>query len=198
MKDLVKVLAAWSSKFMDVSAIGTSLSADRRTLANYISALQAFYIVESVPAWHKTDYDRIGKMSKLFMGDTGMMSALLNWKSPAFAEDADKAGKAFETFAYNELASQIDATEEDYRLYQYRDHDKREIDFLIESDDQHKLAIKIKSGISIKKSDFKHIEWFRDNLSKSSPLIGVILYAGNDILPFGKNLWAVPFDCLWA
>lgn len=197
MKDLVRVLAAWSSKFMDVSAIGASLSADRRTLASYISALQAFYIVESVPAWHKTDYDRIGKMSKLFMADTGMMAALLNWKTPAFADDSDKIGKAFETFAYNELAAQIDAAEESYHLYQYRDHDKREIDFLIERDDQHRLAIEIKSGISIKKSDFKHIEWFRDNLSKDTPVIGVILYAGDDILPFGKNLWAVPFDCMW-
>jgi predicted AAA+ superfamily ATPase len=198
MKDLVRVLAAWSSKFMDISAIGTSLSADRRTLANYISALQAFYIVESVPAWHKTDYDRVGKMRKLFMADTGMMAALLNWKTPDFADDSDKIGKAFETFAYNELAAQIDAAEESYHLYQYRDHDKREIDFLIERDDQHRLAIEIKSGISIKRTDFKHIEWFRDNLSKGTSVIGVILYAGDDILPFGKNLWAVPFDCMWC
>ena len=197
MKDLLRVLAAWSSKFMDVAAIGANLAADRRTLASYISALQAFYIVESVPAWHKTDYDRTGKMSKLFMADTGMMAALLNWKAPAFADDADKVGKAFETFAYNELAVQIDAAEDTYRLYHYRDHDKREIDFLIERDDRHKLAVDIKSGISVKQSDFKHIEWFRDKLSKDTPVIGVILYAGDDILPFGKNLWAVPFDCMW-
>lgn len=197
MKDLLQVLAAWSSKFMDVSAIGANLAADRRTLASYISALRAFYIVESVSAWQKTDYDRVGKASKLFMADTGMIAALLNWKTADFASDADKAGKAFETFAYNELAVQIDAAEDAYQLYHYRDKDKREIDFLIERNDRHKLALEIKSGISIKKSDFKHIEWFRDNLSKGAPVIGVVLYAGDDILPFGKNLWAVPFDCMW-
>lgn len=197
MKDLLGVLAAWSSKFMDVSAIGANLAADRRTLASYISALRAFYIVESVSAWQKTDYDRVGKASKLFMADTGMIAALLNWKTADFASDADKVGKAFETFAYNELAVQIDAAEDAYQLYHYRDKDKREIDFLIERNDRHKLALEIKSGISIKKSDFKHIEWFRDNLSKGAPVIGVVLYAGNDILPFGKNLWALPFDCMW-
>ena len=197
MKDLLGVLAAWSSKFMDVSAIGANLAADRRTLASYISALRAFYIVESVSAWQKTDYDRVGKASKLFMADTGMIAALLNWKTPDFASDADKAGKAFETFAYNELAVQIDAAEDAYQLYHYRDKDKREIDFLIERNDRHKLALEIKSGISIKKSDFKHIEWFRDNLSKGAPVIGVVLYAGDDILPFGENLWALPFDCMW-
>ena len=197
MKDLLKVLAARSSKFMDVSAIGANLAADRRTLASYISALRAFYIVESVPAWQKTDYDRVGKASKLFMTDTGMIAALLNWKTSDFFYDPDKIGKAFETFAYNELAVQIDAAEDACQLYHYRDKDKREIDFLIERDDRHKLAIAIKSGIGIKKSDFKHIEWFRDNLSKGVPVIGVVLYAGDDILPFGKNLWAVPFDCMW-
>jgi predicted AAA+ superfamily ATPase len=198
MKDLVRVLAAWSSKFMNVSAIGASLSADRRTLANYISALQAFYIVESVPAWHKTDYDRAEKQSKLFMADTGMMTALLGWKPADLSNDPDKPGKAFETFAYNELAAQIDAaSEESYHLYHYRDHDKREIDFLIERDDQHMLAIEIKSGITVRKSDFKYIKWFRDNLAKGKPLIGIVLYAGDEVLSFGENLWAVPFDCMW-
>jgi predicted AAA+ superfamily ATPase len=198
MKELVRVLAAWSSKFMDISALGAGLAADRRTLASYISALQAFYIVEAVPAWRKTDYDRVGKQDKIFMADTGMMSALLSWKQADLASDADKAGKAFETFVHNEIAAQIDATEEGYYLYQYRDRDKREIDFLVEGDDHALLAIEVKSGITVRQIDFKYIEWFRDNLAKKSLLVGIVLYAGEEILPFGKNLWAVPFDCMWA
>lgn len=198
MKDLVRVLAAWSSKFMDISSIGSGLSADRRTLASYISALQAFYIVEAVPAWRKTDYDRLGKQSKLFMADTGMMTALLGWRPSDFIDDADKAGKAFETFVFCQLASEIDAAAESYYLYQYRDHDKREIDFLVERDDRSLLAIEVKSGITVKKTDFKHIVWFRENLVKKSTVTGIILYAGEEILPFGENLWAVPIDCMWA
>lgn len=198
MKDLVRSLAAWSSKFMDVSAIGTGLSSDRRTLASYISALQSFYIVESVPAWRKTDYDRVGKLDKLFMADTGMIAALLGWKASDFINDPDKPGKSFETFAYNELAAQIDAAEDSYHLYQYRDREKREIDFLIEQDDRGLLAIEVKSGNTIKNADFKHIKWFTENQAKGKPLVGIILYAGNEILPFGKNLWAIPFDCMWA
>jgi len=198
MKDLVRVLAAWSSKFMDVSAIGSGLAADRRTITSYISALKSFYLIESVPAWRKTDYDRVGKQDKIFMGDTGMMTALLGWKPLDFVNDPDKPGKAFETFVYNELAAQIDAAEDSYYLYHYRDRDKREIDFVLERDDRSILAIEVKSGITVKKSDFKHMEWFRSNLVKTRPFIGIILYAGDDILPFGENLWMVPFDCLWA
>jgi predicted AAA+ superfamily ATPase len=198
MKDLVRVLAAWSSRFMDVSALAAKFTVDRRTLASYIGALQSFYVIESVPAWRKGDYDRVGRQDKIFMADTGMMAALLGWKPSDFASDPDKSGKAFETFAYNELAAQIDAAEESCHLYQYRDKDKREIDFLIERDDRQILAVEVKSGITVRKDDFRHIEWFREHLAKKKPMVGVVLYAGEDILPFGKDLWAVPFDCMWA
>lgn len=198
MRDLVRVLAAWSSKFMDLASIGAHLAVDRRTLANYISALQSFYIVEAVPAWRKTDYDRVGKHDKVFMADTGMMAALLNWKPSDFILESDKLGKAFETFAYNELVSQIDAADEEYHLYHYRDREKREIDFLIERDDHSFLAMEIKSGLTIDKSDFKHIKWFAENLAKDKSVVGIILYSGENIIPFGGNLWAIPFHCLWS
>lgn len=198
MKDLVRILAAWSSKFMEMSSIGAGLAIERRTLAAYISALQSFYLIETVPAWRKTNYDRVGKQEKLFMADTGMMTALLGWKPSDLADDPDKPGKAFETFAYNEIAAQIDAAEDIYHLYHYRDREKREIDFLIEREDRSILAVEVKSGITVRKSDFKHIEWFGKNLVKGKPLTGIVLYAGEDIMPFSKNLWAVPFDCLWA
>jgi predicted AAA+ superfamily ATPase len=198
MKDLVTVLAAWSSKFMDISAIGSVFSSDRRTLLNYISALRSFYIVDTVPAWHKTDYDRVGKQDKIFMADTGMMTALLGWKPADLGSDPDKPGKVFETFAYNEIVAQIDASEDVYYLYQYRDREKREIDFIIERGEKNILAIEVKSGITVKKTDFKHIEFFRDHLAQKKTVIGIVLYAGDEILPFGKNFWAIPFDCMWG
>lgn len=198
LADLLKILAAWSSKFMDISAIGAGLALDRRTLANYISALTAFYLIEPVSPWLKTDYERVNKMQKLFMTDTGMMTALLGWKPSFLNEDADKAGKAFETLAFTELAAQIDAFGSEYRLYHYRDREKREIDFLVERDDGHILAIEVKSGLTIRKSDFKPIEWFRANIAKKNPVYGIILYTGRDVMPFGDDCWAIPFSALWG
>src|SRR5690606_32373962 len=61
MRDLTKVLAAWSSKFMDLAAISSGLSIHRPTVSTYINALEALYIVERVLPWTKTDYDRVGK-----------------------------------------------------------------------------------------------------------------------------------------
>jgi len=102
-----------------------------------------------------------------------------------------------ETFIFNELASQIDASEKDYELYHYRDRVKREIDFLIEREDQAILGIEVKSSSSIQKKDFNHLEWFQENLAKGKLFVGIVLYSGNRPLSFGQNLWAIPISMLW-
>lgn len=197
MRELMKILAAWSSKLMDVSSISSGLSIHRPTVAAYINALEALYIVERVQPWTKTDYDRVGKHAKLFMTDSGLMSSILSWNMDQIRLDSDRLGKLMETFIFNELASQIDASEEEYELYHYRDREKREIDFLIEREDQAILGIEVKSSSSIQKKDFHHLQWFQENLAKKKSFVGIVLYSGNMSLSFGKNLWAIPISMLW-
>jgi uncharacterized protein len=197
MQELIKVLAAWSSKFMDVSSISAGLSVHRPTVATYINALEALYIVERVLPWTNTDYDRVGKLSKLFMSDSGLMSSILSWNMDQVRFDSDRLGKLMETFIFSELASQIDASEGEYELYHYRDREQREIDFLIEREDHAILGIEVKSSTSIQKKDFKHLQWFHENLSKERPFIGIVLYSGKLPLSFGQNLWAIPMSMLW-
>ncbi len=198
MQDLVKIVCAWSSKFMDVSAIGAHLSIRRPTLEVYLNALEILYLVEKLPPWIKTDYQRIGRQSKLFVTDCGLICSLLGWNIEEVLLDSDRSGKIVETFVYNELATQIDASDGSYVMYHYRDRENREIDFLIEKDNTALLGIEVKAGSSIAREDFKHLIWFQNSIAKTRPFVGIVLYTGEHILPFGKNLWAVPCAYLWA
>ena len=198
MRELVNILCAWSGKFMDLSAIGSGLSIKRPTIESYINALETLYLVERVYPWTKTDYARVGKQSKLFMVDSGLMASLLSWKMDQVCFDSDRSGKLMETFAFNEIMAQVDAGDGRYELFHYRDREKREIDFLIEREDRALLGIEIKAGSAISKNDFNHMTWFKNNLAKGRPFIGVILYTGEFPASFGSNLWAVPFGLLWS
>ena len=198
MRELVRVMAAWSAKFMDVSAIGTSLSIRRPTLESYINALETLYLVERVHPWTKTDYARVGKQSKLFMTDGGLMASILGWNLDQVRLDADRTGKLVESFAFNELAALVDMSDGEYELYHYRDREQREIDFLIERDDGALLGIEIKAAASARKDDFKHLSWFRDNLAGDRPFVGIVLYAGTFSGSFGDGLWSVPFGAMWG
>lgn len=198
MHDLVRIMASWSSKYMDISAIGSGLSIKRPTIEAYLNALEALYIIERVKPWIRTDYERVGKQSKSFMSDCGLMSSLLGWRMDQVQMDPDRSGKLIETFIFNELAAQVDASGGVYELFHYRDRDKREIDFIIERDDGALLGIEVKAGSSLGKNDFKHLKWFKDNMALNRDFIGIVLYTGEFSVPFGENLWAVPIGTLWS
>lgn len=198
MRELVNVLAAWSGKFIDLSAIGSGLSIHRPTIESYMNALESLYLVERVEPWLKTDYARVGKQSKLFMADSGLMASLLRWKIDQVRFDPDRSGKLIETFAFNEIIAHIDAENGRYELFHYRDREKREIDFFIEREDGAILGIEIKAGSAIGNNDFKHMRWVGNNLIKNKLFVGIILYAGKIPVSFGSNLWAVPLGSLWS
>jgi len=198
MRELVHVLAAWSGKFMDLSSIGSGLSIKRPTLESYINALETLFLVERVSPWTRTDYDRVGKRSKLYMVDSGLMASILKWKMDRVRFDSDRSGKLVETFAFNEIMAQVEAGDGRYELFHYRDREKREIDFLIERDDSHLLGIEIKAGSAVNRNDFKHILWFKNKLIKNRGFIGIILYTGEYPVSFGHNLWAIPLSFLWS
>ncbi|MEG3619398.1 ATP-binding protein [Magnetovibrio sp. PR-2] len=197
MADLVKVMASWSSKYMDISAIGAKLSLQRQTLETYINALETLYLVERVPPWTKTDYQRVGKHAKGFMSDSGLMTSLLGWNADQVRLDSDRIGKLFETFVFAELSTLIDIGGEDYQLYQYRDRTKHEIDFLIERSDGALLGVEVKASTVVQENDFKHLRWFKDNLIGDRPFVGIVLYAGEFSGSMGNNMFAVPYGALW-
>ena len=198
MRDLVNILAAWSGKLMDLSAIGSGLSIQRPTIESYINALETLYLVERIYPWTKTDYARVGKQSRLFMVDSGLMATLLRWKMDQVRFDSDRSGKLMETFAFNEIMAQVDAGDGLYELFHYRDREKREIDFIIEREDNALLGIEIKAGSAVGKNDFNHLKWFQNNIATNQTFTGIILYTGEIPASFGDNLWAVPFGLLWS
>jgi len=192
------VLAAWSSKFMNATRIGSGLSLHKQALYAYINALEVLYLIERVRPWTRTDYDRVGKQDKLFMTDSGLMASLLGWNRERIRFDSDRSGKLIETFAFNELAALVDVSNNFYTLWHYRDRQKREIDFIIEREDGAMLGIEIKSGSNVSLNDFRHLKWFKETLLADQSFTGIVLYSGENAASFGGNMFAVPFGALWS
>jgi predicted AAA+ superfamily ATPase len=197
MARLIEVLAAWSTKYMDIAAICSGLALHRETLESYINALESLYLIERIRPWRKTDYDRVGKRPKIVMTDSGFMCSLLSWNPEQIRYQSDPLGKLIETFICNEVSTQVEIHKGQYELFQYRDREKREIDLIIEREDQSLLGIEIKSASVVTENDFKHLLWFKNNLAKKKPFVGIILYTGDASASFGDNLWAVPISMLW-
>ena len=198
IRDLVKILAGWSGKFMDKAKIGSTLEISKPTFDIYLNALISLFVFERVPPWTKTDYELAGKKSKIYATDTGLMASLLNWKRDDLFLAPDKSGKLMETFVFQELSAQIDL-DSDYSLYQYRDIKKREIDFLIEKQNEGLVGIEVKASRSVSIEDFAPQIWFKKNIVKNKmPYRGIVLYSGEDTLSFGGGMSAVPIAALFT
>lgn len=196
LKELISIIASFSSKFIDKSKITSALSIANQTLGSYLTVLENTYLVDKLSPWLKTDYERVNKQSKFFITDTGLMASVLNWKQEDLFTDADKSGKIFETFVYNQLITQVELGNE-YELYHYRDREKREIDFIIQDTNNNLYGIEVKAGSSVTKEQFKHMKWFKENLTKGKSFTGIVLYTGENVISFGENMLAVPMNNLW-
>ena len=197
LNDLFSILASWSAKFMDISQISSSLSISKITLESYINTLLSMYMFEKVNPWLKTDYERIGKRSKIFGTDTGILTSILGWNPKEVFTNNDRSGKLIETFVYQELAAQIDLDSK-YKIYQYRDRTGHEIDFLVEREDGVIIGIEVKAAHGVSKEDFKQQEWFVLNILKGkAPYTGIVLYSGERVIHFSENMLAIPIAALF-
>jgi predicted AAA+ superfamily ATPase len=197
LRRLLDTFASWSGKLMDIQGVGGRLDLNRSTLNTYINVLESLYLLERLPAWTETDYQRAGQREKIFMTDTGLMAALLDWREEEVFWDADRSGKIIETMVFNELSAQV-SLGRDYRLHHFRDREKREIDFLISGRRGDLLGIEVKAGSAVSSEDARHLKWFKNKLAEERPFAGVVLYAGENTLPLGEGITAVPMACLWS
>jgi len=59
------------------------------------------------------------------------------------------------------------------------------------------VCIEVKSGQKFDSTSFKTMKILADELKKKF-IRGIVLYNGNEVIPFDKNLFAVPIQALWA
>lgn len=202
LRSLMKSVASWSSQVVNKDSIRGSMapnhSISRTAMDTYLNVLESMYLIDYVEPWSATDYGRVRKKPRIFLTDSGLTSALLNWKKATIDDNHLVLGKLFEMLVYSELSSQIEATDNVFELFHYRDREGREVDFVLEHEDGGLIGIEVKASTRAVKSDFKHLQWFKTNVAKERPFVGILLYAGDMTGQYDKDMWGVPIEKLWT
>ncbi len=183
-------LLAHTAQFVTIDELAAKTAVSKATARNYTEALKALYLFDELPAWSGSDYPLLGRRGKWMAADTALVAGVLGWDEEQVYMDPNRAGKLAETWVYQQLAAEADASD-DFVLSHYRDGRGREIDFMVERPDGALLGIKVKAG-QVSPGDFRHLRWFAAN-TPGRPFTGVVLHSGNQTLRFGEGFWAVPF-----
>jgi predicted AAA+ superfamily ATPase len=155
------------------------------------------FLTFDVKPWFRNIGKRLVKSPKGYLTDTCLACHILDLDITEIAKNKPELfGHLLENYVATEIIKQLSNGDTKAELYHFRTSDGKEVDFIIEKPDRSVFAIEVKRSESVTMNDFKGIQEFAA-FAKDDFKAGIVLYSGKEAVPFGKNLWAVPFFALW-
>ena len=150
-----------------------------------------------VEPWFRNQIKRLVKTPKLHFLDSGLLAVTLGATAERVANDRSVLGPVLETFVLSEVMKQAAWLDEACVLHHYRDKDQDEIDVVAETPGGALVGIEVKAAATVNAADFKGLRKLRD-LCGDNLKLGVVLYDGERIVPFGNRMFAAPISCAWG
>lgn len=200
LRRLIDQMAVRTSAEINISSLSSLLQIQRQTVEQYLDVLTKLSMVTKLGHWTSGEGKREIKNAKYHFVDTGIACALRRFTAETFELGANPTalGSIMESFIFNEIQRCVPFQEKDYKLYHWRNRDKREIDILADAD-THLVGIEVKTAATVKSDDFRHMKWFaKEGPGKSRTVTSVIFYLGEHKLSFGDRCFALPVSTLWS
>ncbi|MCL6475416.1 MAG: ATP-binding protein [Firmicutes bacterium] len=194
---LLQLLAAQACQTLNVAALSQQTGVPQTTLQRYLTLLETLFLWTRVPAWFANLGKRLLKSPKILVNDTGIACMLLGVDAVRLATDPLLQGRMVENFVGMELLKQIGFSRQRLRLYHFRTDRGEEVDFLIEAADGTLVGVEVKASATVNASHFKGLRTLQ-SLVGNSLRRGIVLYWGEQTVPFGEGLWAQPVSALWC
>jgi uncharacterized protein len=141
----VKMCASRSGQLLNLSALGADCGISSVTAGQWLSVLEASYLVIKVPPYHVNFGKRLVKTPKLYFLDVGLMAWLVGMNDENSIETHSIRGALFETWVVSEFVKQRHNEGRPIDLFFWRDSQGLEIDLVFETK-AGLQAIEIKSG----------------------------------------------------
>ena len=198
LEQLLRLLAARTSGMVNYSALARDLALDDKTIKAHTELLLQLFLLYRLPPWSTNLGLRQVKSPKLLLADSGMAAALIGADATRFGapDQGALAGALFETFVVMELVKQATWSTSPVGLFYYRDTEKREVDLVVESASGDVIGIEAKCTVAVNSSDTRGLRLLRDKLGARFKG-GAVVYCGENTLPLGARIWALPVSGLW-
>jgi predicted AAA+ superfamily ATPase len=193
---LLALLASRTAALLNLSDISSAVAIPYSTLQRYMAVLEATFLIQQLPAWSTNLGTRLVKSPKLLIDDTGLAAALLGLDSRRLVDDPAVLGQLLETLVATELDKDASWSETRPRLFHFRTHARQEVDLVLESPAGRVVGVEVKAARSVGPGDFAGLRSLAENAG-SRFLRGVVFYSGDQVVPFGSGLHAIPLSLLW-
>ena len=197
MPSLFKALGHTAGQMSNYAKLGGQVGLDSKTTNRYVGIFEQLYLIARVPVWAANHLNRVVKTPKLQFLDSGLLAATSGFTAEESHRDKTRFGALLETFVHSELLKFASISTKRYQLLYYRDVAGAEVDIVIENAAGDVVGVEIKSSATPRTKDFDGLKKFASLAGKRFKL-GLLLYDGDQTLPFGDDIWAVPISTLWS
>jgi hypothetical protein len=197
LPNLLKLLSTRASGLVNLADVARDAGLPHTTLTRYLALLEAVFLVYRLPAWSANLGKRLVKAPKLHLVDAGLACHLIGADTGRLNEDRGLLGRILETFVVGELRKQLSWTDPRIALHHFRSATGSEVDVVLEKADGSVAAVEVKASATVGAADFAALRGLRDQLGKRFRA-GVMLYVGDQIVPFSDELSLMPLSALWA
>jgi hypothetical protein len=196
MRSLIRLVAARSGQLLVTSSLGNDAGISQTTASRYLGLLEEVFLIKRIPAWSRNLGNRAVRTPKMALVDSGIAANLLGTDSRSLIRPGGPFGELLEGFATMELARQITWATTRVELFHYRTKDKIEVDAVLENRQGQVVGVEVKAASTVVSDDFRGLRHL-EQVAGDDFIAGVVLYTGQQTLPFGPKLRAMPLSSLW-
>lgn len=151
--------AGRTGQLLNLNSLANDCGISHNTARDWLSVLEASFLVFRLPPYHENFNKRITKQPKLFFYDTGLLCALLGLRCPQDLAQHYLRGSVFESFIISELVKQRWLAGQNGTGFFWRDRHGHEIDYLLETP-RGVVPLEIKSAETVRSSMFDGLTYW--------------------------------------
>lgn len=173
----LKVCASRTGQLLNMTSIGNDCGLSHNTVNNWLSLLEASFILYRVPPHFRNYSKRLIKAPKLFFYDVGFAAYLLGVERKEQLVNHPLKGALFETLVMGELLKARYNAVKGNNLYFFRDSTGHEVDCLLDQG-SYCVPIEIKSSQTINENFFANLKFY--NGLQQNAAKPILIYGGDE------------------
>lgn len=180
---LMTASALRTGGMLNLSELSRDTAIGQTQVGRFLNLMETSYQIIRLPSYSVNRTRRLIKAPKLYWGDTGLASYL--------SGESVSRGAHLENLILVDLMAWRDLQVRPTQILYWRTVTGFEVDFVIETG-ARLLPIEVKSSRRVGPDDTRGLRSFLSDYSDMSDG-GLLLYDGDDIIPFGDGILAVPW-----
>ncbi|MGD2091288.1 MAG: ATP-binding protein [Candidatus Aminicenantes bacterium] len=173
----VKLCAGRIGQLLNLTSIGNDIGISHTTAREWMSILEASYVIFLLEPFYKNIRKRLVKSPKIYFYDVGLAAYLLGIENESYLENHPLKGNLFENLVLMEILKYRYNCGKKNNLNFYRDSTGNEVD-VIYNIAQKVVAVEIKSAKTIHTDFFKGLQAFESTLPETI-LAKALIYGGD-------------------